>query len=152
MARRRVDREEVLAQLTGESAPGEFGLRRTGDAAQARRRGFEQISFEPGKRTPLVMGLSDALVGDTTGAKTKVKVMPVGANETEKALGLEGLLPDGSPAIETDDEDIRKNWSRALDRARRMNVGEWLAMSDEEGRPLILSVASSATTIRSSCS
>ena len=103
--------------------------------------GLNSISFEPGKRTPLVMGLSDALVGDTTGAKAKIKVMPVGANETEKALGLEGLLPDASPAIETDDEDIRKNWSRALDRARRISVGEWLAMSDEEGRPLILSVA-----------
>ena len=51
------------------------------------------------------------------------------------------VLPDRSPAIETDDEDIRKNWSRALDRARRISVGEWLAMSDEEGRPLILSVA-----------
>src|SRR5262249_14425272 len=62
-------------------------------------------------------------------------------DETEKVLGLEGLLPDAAPAIDTDDESIRKNWSRALDRARRMTVGEWLAMSDEEGRPQILSVA-----------
>jgi len=133
--------EEVLAQLTGDSKPGSSGFVQPETLLKRVVAGLNSISFEPGKRTPLVMGLSDALVGDTTGAKAKVKVTKIGANETEKALGLEGLLPDASPAIETDDEDIRKNWSRALDRARRMNVGEWLAMSDEQGRPLILSVA-----------
>ena len=133
--------EEVLAQLTGESKPGGAGFVEPETLLKRVVAGLNSISFEPGKRTPLVMGLSDALVGDTTGARTKVKSTKVGANETEKALGLEGLLPDASPDIETDDEDIRKNWSRALDRARRMSVGEWLAMSDEQGRPLILSVA-----------
>ncbi len=133
--------EEVLAQLTGESKPGSAGFVEPETLLKRVVAGLNSISFEPGKRTPLVMGLSDALVGDTTGAKAKVKLTKIGANETEKALGLEGLLPDASPAIETDDEDIRKNWSRALDRARRMSVGEWLAMSDEQGRPLILSVA-----------
>ncbi len=133
--------EEVLAQLTGESKPGGAGFVEPETLLKRVVAGLNSISFEPGKRTPLVMGLSDALVGDTTGAKAKVKVTKIGANETEKALGLEGLLPDASPNIETDDEDIRKNWSRALDRARRMSVGEWLAMSDEQGRPLILSVA-----------
>ena len=133
--------EEVLAQLTGESKPGGAGFVQPETLLKRVVAGLNSISFEPGKRTPLVMGLSDALVGDTTGAKARVKVTKVGANETEKALGLEGLLPDSSPAIETDDEDIRKSWSRALDRARRMSVGEWLAMSDEQGRPLILSVA-----------
>jgi diguanylate cyclase (GGDEF)-like protein len=133
--------EEVLAQLTGESKPGSTGFVEPETLLKRVVSGLNSISFEPGKRTPLLMGLSDALVGDTTGEKAKIKVTKIGSNETEKALGLEGLLPDASPAIETDDEDIRKNWSRALDRARRMSIGEWLAMSDEQGRPLILSVA-----------
>jgi diguanylate cyclase (GGDEF)-like protein len=133
--------EQVLAQLNGESKPGAAGYVEPEVLLKRVVAGLNSISFEPGKRTPLVMGLSDALVGDTTGAKTKVKLTPVGTNETEKALGLEGLLPDAAPAIDTDDEGIRQNWSRALDRARRMTVGEWLAMSDEEGRPLILTVA-----------
>ena len=133
--------EEVLAQLNGESAPGTSGYVEPEALLKRVAAGLNSISFEPGKRTPLVMGLSDALVGDTTGAKAKIKVTAVGSTETEKALGLEGLLPDASPAIETDDEDVRKNWSRALDRVRRISVGEWLAMSDEEGKPLILSIA-----------
>jgi diguanylate cyclase (GGDEF)-like protein len=133
--------EEVLAQLRGESAPGKAGYVQPESLLKRVVAGLNSISFEPGKRTPLVMGLSDALVGDSTGAKAKIRLTPIGANDTEKVLGLEGLLPDSSPAIETDDADIRKNWSRALDRARRISVGEWLAMSDEERRPLILSVA-----------
>src|SRR4029450_6645116 len=110
--------EEVLAQLTGEAKLGSAAFIDPETLLKRVVSGLNSISFEPGKRTPLVMGLSDALVGDTTGAKTKVKRAPVGPDETEQALGLEGLLPDPSPAIETDDEDMRKNWSRALDRAR----------------------------------
>ncbi len=132
--------DEVLSQLNGESKPGDAGYVAPEALLKRVVSGLNSISFEPGKRTPLVMGLSDALVGDTTGAKKKVHVTPVGDNDTEKALGLDGLLPDASPSIETDDADIRKNWSRALDRARRISVGEWLAMTDE-GKPLILSVA-----------
>jgi diguanylate cyclase (GGDEF)-like protein len=132
--------EEVLAQLSGESKAGDPGFVEPEALLKRVVAGLNSISFEPGKRTPLVMGLSDALVGDTTGTKAKIRLAPVGPDETEKVLGLDGLLPDPSPAIETDDEDMRKNWSRALDRARRISVGEWLAMTDE-GKPLILTVA-----------
>jgi diguanylate cyclase (GGDEF)-like protein len=132
--------EEVQAQLAGESNPGDAGYVQPEALLKRVVAGLNSISFEPGKRTPLVMGLSDALIGDASGRKKPVQLAPVGPDETEKALGLEGLLPDREPTIDTDDEAVRKNWTRALDRARRISVGEWLAMTDQ-GKPLILSVA-----------
>jgi hypothetical protein len=75
--------EEVLAQLTGESKPGSTGFVEPETLLKRVVAGLNSISFEPGKRTPLVMGLSDALVGDTTGAKAKVKSR--GSVTTEKA-------------------------------------------------------------------
>jgi len=87
------------------------------------------------------MSLSDALIGDTTGQKTQVKVQAVAANGATAALGLEGLIPNARPEIATDDESVRKVWGRALERAKRLSIGDWLAMTDEDGRPLILSVA-----------
>jgi diguanylate cyclase (GGDEF)-like protein len=132
--------EEVLAQLQGESKPGDDGYVAPEALLKRVVAGLNSISFEPGKRTPLVMGLSDALIGDASGTKAQVKLAPIGPDETEKALGLEGLLPEREPEIDTDDETVRKSWTKALDRARRISVGEWLAMTDE-GKPLILTVA-----------
>jgi diguanylate cyclase (GGDEF)-like protein len=103
--------------------------------------GLNSISFDPSKRTPLIMALSSALVGDTTGKKAKVSYSPVEPSGVADALGLDGLLPDAEPAIETDDEEIRTSWSKAVERARRIQVGEWLAAADAQGRPLILTVA-----------
>jgi diguanylate cyclase (GGDEF)-like protein len=103
--------------------------------------GLNSISFEPGKRTPLIMSLSDALIGDTTGKRAEVATREVKSEEATRALGLEGLIPDTRPSIATEDESVRKVWARALDRARRLAIGDWLAMTDDDGRPLILSVA-----------
>ena len=66
------------------------------------------------------MGLSDALVGDLRpGPKSEGQESTrIGTNETERALGLEGLLPDSSPAIETDDEDIRTELEPGARQAR----------------------------------
>ena len=103
--------------------------------------GLNSISFDPSKRTPLVMRLSDALVGDTTGQKSPVNMVSVAGQRIEDVLQLKDLLPDVDPQIDTDDEGVRSSWSNAVERARRIGVGEWLATSDRAGRPLILSVA-----------
>ncbi len=103
--------------------------------------GLNSISFDPSKRTPLIMKLSSALVGDTTGKKTSVGFKNVPAADVESALGLDGLLPDAEPEIATEDADLQHNWQKAVERARRIQVGEWLATGDAQGRPLILSVA-----------
>jgi diguanylate cyclase (GGDEF)-like protein len=103
--------------------------------------GLNSISFDPSKRTPLIMKLSSALVGDTTGKKTPVNFKDLPPDRVESALGLEGLLPDSEPGIQTENQDLQKNWSQAVARAKRIQVGEWLATGDKDGRPLILSVA-----------
>lgn len=103
--------------------------------------GLNSISFDPSKRTPLIMHMSSALVGDTTGKKAPVKNVKVDKAEVEDALGLSGMLPEVDPQIESNDENVRDSWGQAVERARRIQVGEWLAASDREGRPLILSVA-----------
>ncbi len=103
--------------------------------------GLNSISFEPGKRTPLVMALSDAIVGDTAGNRAEVQLVDVPAGGAAAALGLKGLLPETDPDLETGNEEARKSFRKAVDRARRINVGEWLAMTDAQGRPLILTIA-----------
>lgn len=102
---------------------------------------LNSISFDPSKRTPLVMKLSSVLVGDTAGQKTQAALVTVPQGGMEEALGLTGLMPDLNPDVDSEDEDVRQNFEKALGRARRLQVGEWLATGDREGRPLILTVA-----------
>ncbi len=103
--------------------------------------GLNSISFDPSKRTPLIMSLSSALVGDTAGKKSEVSFSPVEPSGVPDALGLDGLLPEVEPTVDSEDEEIRSSWSKAVERARRIQVGEWLAAADPQGRPLILTVA-----------
>ncbi|MEM7078439.1 MAG: DUF1631 family protein [Pseudomonadota bacterium] len=133
--------EQLLGQLSGaiseddpEYAQPEALLKRVVE-------GLNSISFDPSKRTPLVMRLSDSLVGDTAGEKAPVSNIQVPAQDLERLLGLDGLLPDVDPQIDTEDERELENYDSAVERARRIQIGEWLAASDREGRPLILSVA-----------
>lgn len=133
--------EQLQNQLTGAVEPGSEDYVEPETLLKRVVEGLNSISYEPGKRTPLVMSLSDALIGDTTGQKAEVRSVNVDEGGAEAALGLTGLLPDTDPEPGTEDEAERGSWERALDRARRMTVGEWLAMSDEDGKPLILSVA-----------
>jgi hypothetical protein len=90
--------DQVKGQLSGEIAPGMAEYVEPETLLKRVIAGLNSISFEPGKRTPLVMGLSDALIGDTTGRKAAVKVQEVPEGKTTEALGLEGLLPDRSRA------------------------------------------------------
>ncbi|MCZ6617131.1 MAG: DUF1631 family protein, partial [Gammaproteobacteria bacterium] len=133
--------DQIWAQLNGEVQPGDDAYI---DPEQLLKRvvdGLDNISFDPSKRTPLIMSLSSALVGDTTGRKLPVTTTRIEPRGVPGALGLEGLLPETDPVIESEDEEVRQSWSNAVDRARRIQIGEWLAASDREGRPLILTVA-----------
>ena len=103
--------------------------------------GLNGISFDPSKRTPLIMRLAESLIGDTGGARPPLRMTHVASDGVAAALGLDGLLPELDPSIESEDEDVRSSWANAVERARRVRVGEWLATSDAQGRPLILTVA-----------
>ena len=133
--------DQVWGQLSGEIEPGNEAFVDPDKLLKRVVDGLNNISFDPSKRTPLIMSLSAALVGDSTGHKTPVAATRVEPSGVPAALGLEGLLPETDPVIESDDEDVRQTWAKAVERARRMQIGEWLAASDREGRPLILTVA-----------
>ena len=133
--------DQLWGQLDGNIAPGSDGYVDPDLLLKRVVTGLNSISFDPSKRTPLIMKLSSALVGDTTGKRTAVSYTPVEPSGIADALGLDGLLPESDPVLETEDEDVRRSWSRAVERARRMQVGEWLAATDPQGRPLILTVA-----------
>jgi diguanylate cyclase (GGDEF)-like protein len=133
--------DQLKGQLTGkiseaddEFVPTETLLKRVVD-------GLNSISFDPAKRTPLIMKLSSALVGDAEGRKVPVTTSAVPAGGAVDVLGLDGLLPEVAPVVEQADAAGEQSWQDAVSRARRVQVGEWLATSDARGRPLILSVA-----------
>ena len=133
--------DQVQQQMTGALTSADPGFIEPESLLRQIVDGLDSISFDPSKRTPLVMHLSDALVGDTTGAKAPVSLVHVQGDAVEQSLGLAELLPLAEPESDAADELVRENWSRAVARARRIQVGEWLATSDSDGRPLILTVA-----------
>ncbi|MCZ6640550.1 MAG: DUF1631 family protein, partial [Gammaproteobacteria bacterium] len=133
--------DQVWGQLSGEIEPDSEAFVNPDKLLKRVVDGLNNISFDPSKRTPLVMSLSSALVGDTTGKKAPVTSTLIEAGDVPSALGLEGLLPETDPIHDSEDEDVRQSWSHAVERARRMQIGEWLAASDRDGRPLILTVA-----------
>ena len=103
--------------------------------------GLNSISFDPSKRTPLVMKLSSALVGDAAGEKSEITKHHIPEGAAAQVLGLDGLLPDVDLDEDITDPEAKETFAEAVNRARRIQVGEWLATSDKQGRPLILSVA-----------
>jgi len=133
--------DQLWGQLAGDIEPGAGDYVDPDKLLKRVVEGLNSISFDPSKRTPLIMKLSSALVGDTTGKKAPVSFSEVEPEAVETALGLDGLLPDSEPTIETEDASVQHSWSKAVDRAKRIQVGEWLATGDAQGRPLILSVA-----------
>ncbi|NKB99737.1 MAG: DUF1631 family protein [Pseudomonadales bacterium] len=133
--------DQVFGQLTGNIAKDSDAWVEPESLLRKVVEGLNSISFDPAKRTPLIMRMSSALVGDTTGEKSEIRRRRVETEQLEELLGLSGMLPEADPKIETSDEDVRASYARAVERARRIQVGEWLAASDRQGRPLILSVA-----------
>ncbi len=133
--------DQVKQHLEGEVKPGDPEYVDPEAILKRVVTGLNDISFDPAKRTPLVMKLSSAMVGDTAGDKMPTQSVITAKDELVEALGLGGLPPETDPEIDTDDEGLRSTWTTALERARRIQVGEWLATSDDNGRPLILTVA-----------
>ena len=133
--------DQLSGQLSGAITADSPGYVDPNVVLKRIKEGLDGISFDPAKRTPLIIRLSDALVGDTTGERAGVELVDVAAGKVAEIFGLDGLLPELDPQIEGADETVRESWERALERARRVHVGEWLAMTDDKGRPLILSVA-----------
>jgi len=133
--------DQLMAQLSGEIEPDSDEYLEPEALLKRVVEGLNSISFDPSKRTPLIMALSDVLVGDTAGKRAPVRYTQVAEDGVAAALGLEGLLQELDPQIEADDETVQKSWNKAVERARRIQVGEWLATSDREGRPLILTIA-----------
>ncbi|MEZ5557184.1 MAG: DUF1631 family protein [Pseudomonadales bacterium] len=133
--------EQLVGQLSGGIEPDSEGYVEPEQLLKRVVDGLNSISFDPSKRTPLIMALSAALVGDTTGKRSPVRYTRVPEQEIAGALGLDGLLPETNPSIEAENERVRESYDQAVTRARRIQVGEWLATSDPQGRPLILSTA-----------
>jgi diguanylate cyclase (GGDEF)-like protein len=133
--------DQLMGQLCGDIEPGSAAHMEPEKLLKRVVEGLNSISFDPSKRTPLIMALSDALVGDTAGKRAPVRYEDIPADGVARALGLEGLLQELDPQIEADDETVQQSWNKAVERARRIQVGEWLATSDRQGRPLILTIA-----------
>ncbi len=133
--------DQVHGQLVGTLKPEHSGFINPDELLRRIVDSLNSISFDPAKRTPLVMKLSAALVGDTAGLKAPVKYDDMPEGGMQKVLSFEGLLPDLNPAVDSEDESVRRDFARALARARKIQIGEWLAASDVDGRPVILTVA-----------
>jgi len=133
--------DQLTGQLSGEIEPGSEAHMEPETLLKRVVEGLNSISFDPSKRTPLIMSLSDVLVGDTAGKRAPVRYQDVDEGAVADVLGLEGLLQELDPQIDADDETVQQSWQKAVERARRIQVGEWLATGDRQGRPLILTVA-----------
>lgn len=100
--------------------------------------GLESISFEPGRRQPLLDALAAALAGRGDAGP----VVKVEAGAMAELLGLEHQLPDIEPELEGDsDEADRRQWERWVERARDLEVGTWIHEREDSGRTRILRVA-----------
>ncbi|TVS09089.1 MAG: DUF1631 family protein [Gammaproteobacteria bacterium] len=100
--------------------------------------GLESISFDPGRRGPLIESLRKALLGESQAGPA----VQVEQDNTASLLGLEDQLPDSNPTPEgIDDEDERKQWELWLERAKELEVGTWLSEQEDTGRARILTVA-----------
>ena len=133
--------DQLFGQMAGTVTAGDPAYLDPDELLRRVVAALNSISFDPSKRTPLVMKLSSVLVGDTAGNKEAPEMVLLPEGGAEQALGLSGVLPDLNPATDADDEGVRQDFEKALKRARRLQVGEWLATGDKEGRPLILTVA-----------
>ncbi|MCB1643999.1 MAG: DUF1631 family protein [Pseudomonadales bacterium] len=92
--------------------------------------GLDSISFEPGQRQPLISSLRKVLV-DGTG-KDNLAMVQVPATTVAEALGFGDVSSRDEKrkellAVRGNDAD----WVQALERVKRLYVGEWLEFSDQ---------------------
>lgn len=129
--------EQLYGQLSGTIAAGSAEYVEPAELLVAVDEALSSISFEPGRRTPLLRRLSRALRGEG-----EEDAVVLAANDSAKAVGLEEAVPETDPAPERADPASQREWRQWLDRGRKLKVGDWVAVSDDSGaRRAILSVA-----------
>lgn len=116
--------DQVHGQLIGTLKPKHPGFVNPDELLRRIVESLNSISFDPAKRTPLLMKLSAALVGDTAGLKAPVKYEDMPEGGMQKVLSFEGLLPKLNPEADSEDESVRRDSARALTRARKIQIGE----------------------------
>ena len=105
---------------------------------EAVRLGLEGISFDPLKRDPLLQSLAAALTGKAPAALPRTLVERADA---ARVLELEGVMPEPDPEPVVDEPEAAAHWQRALAQARKLQVGDWMAYTEQSGRPRILTLA-----------
>ena len=105
---------------------------------EAVRLGLESISFDPLKRDPLLQRLTEALSGNPATPEPRKHVARADA---ARVLELEGVMPEQDPEPVAEDADTAAHWQRSLAQARKLQVGDWLAYTEQSGRPRILTLA-----------
>ncbi|MCZ6617422.1 MAG: DUF1631 family protein, partial [Gammaproteobacteria bacterium] len=128
--------EQLVDHLSGSVEPGSPDYVEASELLSAVETGLTSISFEPVRRAPLLRRISQALAG--SGERDLVKLE---SGDCARALGLEDLVPETDPASEHDDPASQGEWSRWLDQARSLKVGDWLAATDDSDGREILSLA-----------
>ena len=105
---------------------------------EAVRLGLESISFDPIKRDPLLQKLGQALTGKNPQPAVQTRVARA---DTARVLELEGVMPEQDPEPLVDDAEAASHWQRCLAQARKLQVGDWMAYTEQSGRPRILTLA-----------
>ncbi|MCZ6890843.1 MAG: DUF1631 family protein [Gammaproteobacteria bacterium] len=100
--------------------------------------GLESISYEPGQRVPLLNSLQDYLAGREDPA---VNMVLVGEKETAEVLEFDSDIVVQEPIPAGVDERDADDWRDALARVRRIQAGDWIALTGDQGHTQILSTA-----------
>ena len=127
--------DRIVTALTGDRPASPTEAR---ELVNVVRSGLESISFEPSKREPLLARLAEALAD---GKATELERQRVRRADVASVLDLESVLPEADPEPLGTDDESRAQWRRALAQARKLQVGDWLAYTDQTGRPRILTLA-----------
>ena len=80
--------EQVKDHLNGTADPEDAGYVEPDQVLKRIVKGLNDISYDPAKRTPLVMKLSSAMVGDASGDKTPSETVHTPKEEVISALSL----------------------------------------------------------------
>jgi diguanylate cyclase (GGDEF)-like protein len=99
--------------------------------------GLESISFDPARRGVLLGTLRDALAAAARGSAAPG--MRVDGGTTANVLGLDGVIAEANPTPVGQVDDAE--WAKALERARRLKPGDWIALTEKGDKPSIVTIA-----------
>ena len=101
--------------------------------------GLDSISFDPGKRGPLIKSLRDLII-DRRGLE-QMSLIESPLDSVAETLGFGGvMMRDERRKQLLAEGGSRRDWRRCLERAGHLHIGEWLAFLDqpEENRIAIV--------------